>query len=385
MDDQNSHNDVNYNNLTVHSPIDDMVENHHMNSVNHIPVVQSHNLMALPHAQQVILPSLSSGLEPVSMQNNNQLNDYTTSLHPESVQNLLLGYSGADMNEENNRVTVNEQTLDMDTTQLIQQIQDEGRRKAQNTLVGRLADFMSIYMYYLFALFLINVIYRQMDRPVTLEECINAIGDNFTELRKADGTKYKGDHFKAINGALFSTGVFKRTDIDAYEERMQKKFEERCRKRKSAPEEPIPMHMSQPKKRKYTCRRNKRESIIHMLQNITDNYRQQPQNNQSYLKNPFKGLTGDEDIPRLRKRLGEEKYEFLLQIYSFFEDKLLFPANANITSLSMMDGGSDYMRNIKNEGLYMQRDIEEMKKQIVELKERVACLEKYSVIQSGLI
>lgn len=29
-----------------------------------------------------------------------------------------------------------------------------------------------------------------MNRPVTLEECINAIGDSFTELRKADGTKY---------------------------------------------------------------------------------------------------------------------------------------------------------------------------------------------------
>ena len=45
-----------------------------------------------------------------------------------------------------------------------------------------------------------------------MEDILTSIGDSFDKLRKADGTKYKGDRTKAVNGALYSTGVFRRVN-----------------------------------------------------------------------------------------------------------------------------------------------------------------------------
>lgn len=42
-----------------------------------------------------------------------------------------------------------------------------------------------------------------------MEEIQEQINDSFDGLRKTDGTKYRGDKTKAINGALYSTGIFR--------------------------------------------------------------------------------------------------------------------------------------------------------------------------------
>lgn len=74
-----------------------------------------------------------------------------------------------------------------------------------------------------------------------MEDILTSIGDSFDKLRKADGTKYKGDRTKAVNGALYSTGVFRRVDdkwalrpaeYQVYENRMRQKLEHRGKKKR---------------------------------------------------------------------------------------------------------------------------------------------------------
>jgi singapore isolate B (sub-type 7) whole genome shotgun sequence assembly, scaffold_5 len=74
-----------------------------------------------------------------------------------------------------------------------------------------------------------------------MEDILTSIGDSFDKLRKADGTKYKGDRTKAVNGALYSTGVFRRVndkwslrpaEYQVYESRMRQKLEHRGKKRR---------------------------------------------------------------------------------------------------------------------------------------------------------
>ena len=68
------------------------------------------------------------------------------------------------------------------------------------------------------------------------------IGDSFDDLRKADGTKYKGDKMKAINGALYSTGIFRHVndkwvlrpaDCELYERHKRQKLETRGKRRRT--------------------------------------------------------------------------------------------------------------------------------------------------------
>lgn len=72
-----------------------------------------------------------------------------------------------------------------------------------------------------------------------MEVISDRIGDVFDNLRKADGTKYKGDKTKAINGALYSTGIFRKVgdgwvirpeECAAYEQRMKQKLQSRGKK-----------------------------------------------------------------------------------------------------------------------------------------------------------
>lgn len=90
-------------------------------------------------------------------------------------------------------------------------------------------------------------------------------------------------------------------------------------------------------------------------------------------------MTGEEDSNRLRKRLGEEKYEFMLQLFGYFEDKLVH--NDGIQSTSISD--TSYAH--KSEVNYLNKELEEMKKQMNELKERITMLEKYSSIPGNLL
>lgn len=75
-----------------------------------------------------------------------------------------------------------------------------------------------------------------------MDEILNRIGESFENLRKADGTKYKGDRAKAVSGALYSTGIFRRinekwvlrpAEYQVYERRMRRKLEHRTKKKGS--------------------------------------------------------------------------------------------------------------------------------------------------------
>lgn len=78
------------------------------------------------------------------------------------------------------------------------QIAAEGRERFQNTLVGRLAEYM-----------------RDVGEPVSIVQCIEALRDVFPELKKPDGSTYKGSLERAIHGALWSTGVFRKSAVSS--------------------------------------------------------------------------------------------------------------------------------------------------------------------------
>lgn len=48
-----------------------------------------------------------------------------------------------------------------------------------------------------------------------------------------------------------------------------------------------------------------------------------PETHDVYFKNPFQGLSGTEQIIKIRKKLGDEKFEMAIQMYNYFEDALL--------------------------------------------------------------
>ena len=48
--------------------------------------------------------------------------------------------------------------------------------------------------------------------PLSIDELVLHLTPIFSDLRKMDGTRYKGNIVKAINGALSSTGIFQRLE-----------------------------------------------------------------------------------------------------------------------------------------------------------------------------
>ena len=49
--------------------------------------------------------------------------------------------------------------------------------------------------------------------PLSIDELVLHLTPIFSDLRKMDGTRYKGNIVKAINGALSSTGIFQRLEV----------------------------------------------------------------------------------------------------------------------------------------------------------------------------
>ena len=45
------------------------------------------------------------------------------------------------------------------------------------------------------------------------DEIVTRVSPIVSDLRKMDGTKYKGNVIKAVNGALSSTGIFSRLEV----------------------------------------------------------------------------------------------------------------------------------------------------------------------------
>lgn len=148
-----------------------------------------------------------------------------------------------------------------------------------------------------------------------IDEIVTRITPVFSELRKMDGTRYKGNILKAVNGALSSTGIFLRLDVlmrvgcelqnlkwmireeelEIYEERAQKKLKAKGkRKRESSGVIAVERvgasgaEEEKPAKRKYAKRRDRKQAIITMLSSISDmQHSQNIERNMIYSQNPF--------------------------------------------------------------------------------------------------
>ena len=221
-------------------------------------------------------------------------------------------------------------------------------------------------------------------RPLRMEEIQEQINDSFEGLRKTDGTKYRGDKTKAINGALYSTGIFRRVnekwvikplECEQYERRMLQKLETRGKRRKAVVAENDPNGEEVYVKRKYTRRQVKRSVILKMLKNTSDRLRVSSNEHSAvYFKNPFQvgvrnesdrqGLTGTEELVKLRKKLGEEKFEMAIQMYNYFED---------IFSNVSVDGDAPVNATANEQTT---RLIDQMQRDVLDLKVRLNQIEK---------
>ena len=54
---------------------------------------------------------------------------------------------------------------------------------------------------------------REVGEPVSLQQCVEALRDVFADLKKPDGSHYRGGLERAVHGALWSTGVFYKCEV----------------------------------------------------------------------------------------------------------------------------------------------------------------------------
>lgn len=159
------------------------------------------------------------------------------------------------------------------------------------TLVGKIVEVLRMSFWSCFSI-------ERSKTSLSIEEILAQIGDSFDDLRKTDGTKYKGDRTKALNGALFSTGIFRHTgskwairqeELSQYQQRFQQKLESRNRKKKVAEN-----GTGHPQKRKYTRRQIKRSAVVKMLNAASERLRKSSRDQNSVMfKNPFQVCEGD--------------------------------------------------------------------------------------------
>jgi hypothetical protein len=226
----------------------------------------------------------------------------------------------------------------LDDDQILREIAMEGKERMENTIVGKVCSYM------------------RARGPMTMSECVEALDNHYEELRKPDGTKYKGTLEKAINGALSSTGVFqkgddnrwimKETEVQLYEERVIKKFEQKSKKRKQLSKDGeafINGGLDKKLRRKYQQQAAKPaaggaagfqstpEGILRVLGRIVSQQTQNGEETPELTQNPF-GVE-DEDIllncpeaeaeNMLRLQIGEERFGMLMQIYNYFSEVLM--------------------------------------------------------------
>mmetsp|Transcript_10891 Transcript_10891/g.33393 ORF Transcript_10891/g.33393 Transcript_10891/m.33393 type:complete len:368 (+) Transcript_10891:204-1307(+) len=188
---------------------------------------------------------------------------------------------------------------------------------------------------------------RQQNKPVTEEELYEEVRKVYMDLRKPDGTKYTGNLERAVRGSLCSTGLFDKLDdgtwtlkeeqTQEYERRLidrqAKQEAERSKKRKARDES-----VGTDRPRRYTRRsstpgvrtkrQHKKEAIIEMVTQFSETLKTQNDWSQCF-SNPFKGFRGDEKEDDVWKKLGNEKFIFMLQIYNYLQDLIV---NRNIVS-----------------------------------------------------
>jgi len=185
---------------------------------------------------------------------------------------------------------------------------------------------------------LANYIRSQPNKSAPEDELCREVRKVYTELRKPDGTKYVGDLERAVRGSLASTRLFEKDgdgwalreeEFRVYEQRLTERAarqeEEKMAKRKSregTEDEPRA-------KRKYSKKPGtpgtrvkkgaKREAIIEMLTQFSEHLRDQP-NWQTCFQNPFKSFKGSESEDDVWKKLGNERFVFMLQMFNYLDD-----------------------------------------------------------------
>ncbi|KAK8823881.1 hypothetical protein WA538_001169, partial [Blastocystis sp. DL] len=321
-------------------------------------VSQSHNMMVISQEPRVAFPSIIANSHDQSTTQEGLENEIVvemgpmySSLETNSMSGVILPYGNQRLDGENNTHIEESETLKTDIDE-----NDIGKKRLDNTLVGRIVEVL-----------------RSSKEPLSMEDILTSIGDSFDKLRKADGTKYKGDRTKAVNGALYSTGVFRRVndkwslrpaEYQVYESRMRQKLEHRGKKRRisegtgEAGDRPVT-------KRKYTRKMLKRGTVVRMLKSLSSRLRTSTrEQNVVFFKNPFQGLTGNEDLIKIRKKLGDEKFEMAIQMYNYFEDLL---EKEGLESEDTIKTGNDEQTS---------QLLNQLQQEVYELKTRLGLLEK---------
>lgn len=80
------------------------------------------------------------------------------------------------------------------------------REKFSNTLVGCITNMIRTSS-------LLSLFSGENKCPMSSDEIVTRVTPIVSDLRKMDGTKYKGNVIKAVNGALSSTGIFSRLEV----------------------------------------------------------------------------------------------------------------------------------------------------------------------------
>lgn len=176
---------------------------------------------------------------------------------------------------------------------------DRGKKKLDNTLVGKIIEVLR-------KMHSIDVTIGQERRPLSRDEIHQKISNCFNDLRKSDGTKYKGDRVKALNGALYSTGIFhkendlwsiREEEIESYERKTRIKLENKGKRKRlgmdfvmdSEVASTQPDGEDQPyQKRKYVRKQVKKSTIVKLLKDTSEQLRMRdPATHEIYFKNPF--------------------------------------------------------------------------------------------------
>ncbi|KAK8815665.1 hypothetical protein WA538_004790 [Blastocystis sp. DL] len=235
--------------------------------------------------------------------------------------------------------------------------EDGSKTRFSNTLVGSIASFI-----------------KMEKMPMSIDELVLHLTPIFPDLRKMDGTRYKGNIVKAVNGALSSTGIFQRLEngkwvlneeeYDQYEQRTQKKIDSRSKRKRNGDS-----HADDEKaKRKYAKRRDRRQTIISLLETISDYQRRSnAERNAIYFKNPFIGITGLENVESLQQKMGRTRFLLCMQMYYMFKDYFrLATGDAQLNYQKVINSGNDFNN----------KRIVRLKMELEDIRQRIMALEK---------
>jgi hypothetical protein len=129
--------------------------------------------------------------------------------------------------------------------------------------------------------------------------------------------------------------TLKEEDANDYERKLTVKFQERSKKRKNLSNAAkTTFSLMKKQRRKYTRKSGKRGDIVRLLATFSQGHKETadraalteggnvPAELQALFKNPFKGWNLTDSEIKIRRKIGDEKYLFLMQIYHYFEDVL---------------------------------------------------------------